>query len=241
MKKRQIYFLAIMFATLLYSCSKEESSSSNNTNTTAPNGPGLAQNVQPTGCGTYNPIYKSMEFDIVRNGNTSDILKSSLTGKDTVINGKTYHVTKIVSNGSTINGYMRKDGTKVYSFSFQPRPFELIIFDDSKTNVGDKWDAGSFSLTQQGVTVTNMYTYEVVKKYANYQLSTGLSFNDVVEVKLTLSAKYITNGQVTDGPEYDGGTQYYAKCVGIIKTFTKANPTFGMMEDLNQEVMKYKM
>lgn len=237
---------AILVATLstfFTSCSKDESASNSSGSASSP---GTANNSQPTGCGTYYPIFNNSYTTLIKVGApTSDSTRSTFIGKDTTINGKTYAVSRSTANNKTTTGYTRKDGTKVYIYSaLSPKPFELLILDESKT-VGQTWDGGSFtnSVSTGGNTseTINTYSLKVVKIHSSLSLSTGLTFNDVFEVNMTLTAETKINGVSMSKTSYDAGNQFYARCVGPIKTFTPQNPIFGFFNDLTQEVLRYKM
>lgn len=231
--------LCILFS----SCSKDDTTNNSSGSATSP---GTATNTQPSGCGTYYPIFKNSYTTLIKVGNPySDSTKSTFTGTDTTINGKTYAISRSTTNNQTTSGYVRKDGTKVYIYSgSSPKPFELLILDESKT-VGQTWDGGSFtnSITSGGniSEATNSYSLKVVKIHSSLTLSTGLTFNDVIEVNMTLNAVNKVNGVIVSTSSYDAGNQFYAKCVGPIKTFTPQNPIFGFFNDLTQEVLRYKM
>jgi hypothetical protein len=235
--------LVAALCTLFTSCSKEETSNNSSGSTTSP---GTAGNTQPSGCGTYYPIFNNSYTTLIKVGSpTSDSTRSTFIGKDTTINGKTYAVSRSVTNNQTTTGYTRKDGTKVYVYSaLSPKPFELLILDESKT-VGQTWEGGSFSNSSSAGGNTsetiNTYSLKVVKIHSSLTLGTGLTFNDVIEINMTLTAVNKVNGLTVNTSTFDAGNQFYAKCVGPIKTFTPQNPIFGFFNDLTQEVLRYKM
>jgi hypothetical protein len=235
--------LVAALCTLFTSCSKDETSSNSSGSSTSP---GSASNTQPSGCGTYYPIFNNSYTTLIKVGSpTSDSTRSTFIGKDTTINGKTYAVSRSTANNKTTTGYTRKDGTKVYIYSaLSPKPFELLILDESKT-VGQTWEGGSFSNSSSAGGNTsetiNTYSLKVVKIHSSLTLGTGLTFNDVFEVNMTLTAETKVNGLTYNKTSYDAGNQFYARCVGPIKTFTPQNPTFGFFNDLTQEVLRYKM
>jgi hypothetical protein len=241
--------IVAVLCTLIASCSKDDNTSSNtssNNNSGSTTSPGTATNTQPTGCGTYYPIFNNSYATLIKVGSpASDSTRSTFIGKDTTINGKTYAISRSVTNNKTTTGYTRKDGTKVYVYSAQsPKPFELLILDESKT-VGQTWEGGSFSNSSSSGGITsetiNTYSLKVVKIHSSLTLGTGLTFNDVFEVNMTLTAETKVNGLTYNKTSYDAGNQFYARCVGPIKTFTPQNPIFGFFNDLTQEVLRYKM
>ncbi len=235
--------LVATLSTIFTSCSKDESSSNSSGSSSSP---GTASNTQPTGCGTYYPLFNNSYTTLIKVGSpTADSTRSTYIGKDTTINGKTYAISRSTTNNQTTTGYTRKDGTKVYIYSaLSPKPFELLILDESKT-VGQTWEGGSFSniVSAGGNTseTINTYNLKVVKIHSSLSLTTGLTFNDVFEVNMTLTAVTKVNGVIMNTSTFDAGNQFYAKCVGPIKTFTPQNPTFGFFNDLTQEVLRYKM
>ncbi|MCE2962228.1 MAG: hypothetical protein ACK5UE_04440 [Chitinophagales bacterium] len=247
--KKQILNLSVLitFAFLVGSCSKEEASSGAVNSgpfptTNSPNSPNTAMNVQPTGCGTFYPMFKNSNYTFSVNGSMTDTIYGSFPGKDTTVDGKKYTILNSLqpSIGQTL-GLIRREGGKLISYSYTtPSKFELIILDETK-KVNEEWAGGQFVISNSGIEAVNSYTFKIVKQHANYTLSNGLKFNDVIEVNMKLKAETKLNGSVVGSTITDGGTQFYAKCVGVVRTFTPKNPSFGLNSDYIQEVKRYKM
>lgn len=250
--KNQILNLLVIttFAFLLGSCSKDDNSTGSGgvnsgpfPTTNSPNSPNAAVNTQPTGCGTYNPMFKGSYMTYSRNGSNTDTIYSFYVGKDTTINGKSYAISWLNSSSSNLIGYTRREGSKTISYSYlSPTPFEMVILDESK-KVNEEWNGGQFvmSIPGGGLEVTNQYTLKIVKQHSTYTLSNGLSFKDVIEVNMKLVATTKFGGATVSTVSTDAGNQFYAKCVGAIKSFTPKNTTAGIMNDLTQEIKRYKM
>jgi hypothetical protein len=247
--KKQILNLSVLiaFAFLLGSCSKEEASSGAvNTGpfptTNSPNSPNTAVNVQPTGCGTFYPMFKGSNYTFTVNGSNSDTVYGNFNGLDTTINGKKYITLNSTQlSTGTSKGFMRREGSKILSYNYvTPTPFEMTMLDESK-KVGEQWNGGQFTISVSSIETTNTYTFKIVKQHSTYTLSNGLKFNDVIEVNMSVKGETKMNGAVVATTTMDGGNQFYAKCVGVIKTFTPKNPTVGLSADYTQEVKRYKM
>ncbi|MBL7789913.1 MAG: hypothetical protein JNL75_08830 [Chitinophagales bacterium] len=249
--KNQILNLLVIttFAFLLGSCSKDDNSTGSGgvnsgpfPTTNSPNSPNAAVNTQPTGCGTFYPMFKNSNYTFSVNGSSSDTIYGSFPGTDTTVDGKKYTIlnSSQPSVGNT-RGFLRRDGGKLISYSYtSPTKFELIILDETK-KVNEEWQGGQFVISNSGIEAVNSYTLKIVKQHSSYTLSNGLKFNDVIEVNMKLKVEMKMNGAVVSSTITDGGTQFYAKCVGVIRTFTPKNPTFGLMNDYIQEVKRYKM
>lgn len=252
MKKIKLsVILTMSLGFLMNSCSKDSNTSATSSvnpgpfpTTNSSPSTGLTKNTQPTGCGTYFPMFANAYYTFSKDNSATDTSHSKVLGRDTTINGQKYSLGTATSFGTTSTSFIRRSGSKIYSYSYlSPVPFEILLMDESKA-IGESWDGGSFTLTNNvggtPVTTVNAYSFKMKAKHNSYTLGTGLSFNDVLEVTLTVTTTVNYGSSTGTKLTSDGGSVFYAKCVGAIKTFTPSNTTIGTPQIL-QELKSYKM
>lgn len=253
-----IFGISILF----HSCSKDNSTSSSSassvnsgpypTTTGTSTSPKTALNTQPTGCGTYHPMFADAWTTLSVNGSLTDTAHAKYVGRDTTIGGKKYAIGLNVTSSSlggganTSYGFTRRDGSKVYGYlatGFNVG-YDLLYLDESKA-IGDEWVGLSYTEkdTISGMVYETAMEIKVklVKAYSSYTASGGLKFNDVIEVGMTTKTTVKLNGTVFSTASVDAGSIFYARCVGLIKTFTPKNPASGISKDMTQEIIRYKM
>ncbi len=210
------YFLFATALLFIFSCKK--SSTPNNSQT---------DNYLTTSAGStwnYHEIDSSGSTPV-----NSDYTITS-TNKDSLINGRSYHVYNISSGG---NQYLNVSGNDYYQFDSLPSAlgtttFERLYLKDN-ANVGTNWTQ-DLSVTVQGVPVPVQLSYSIVEKGISRTIN-GKDYSDVIHVSTTISSSFIPAANLTTSID-----SYYAKKYGLIESSTIISLNYlGFVQNVNVE------
>ncbi|HEX8462752.1 MAG TPA: hypothetical protein VF623_15050 [Segetibacter sp.] len=163
----------------------------------------------------------------------SQTLKLTVTGRDTVANGKTYKV--ISSSDGSANTYMGKSGNDYYRFAaitgIGVQNFEELYLKDNE-NVNGTWSS-STNVLINGTTIPAQLLYTVKGKGESRTVNQVL-FKNVTHIRLDISAVFV--GTV------GGGDFYYQEGVGMIESNIAAtNPLTQQTYTSTQQLVSYEI
>lgn len=188
---KKIFASLAAFTMLMASCTKDSSSSS-------------SVNYQPSTAGstwTYhveNKINAAASFDYTL---------TSIT-KDSVINGKTYHVYSSSAGGNEYYYHSGTDYYQVASLTGVDQGLELLYLKDQA--VGTSWsESKTISITGVG-SIPTTFNYTIEDKLASYTVG-STTYSNVLKVKVTLVPTGINN--ITQNLEF-----YYAPNIGRVQS-----------------------
>lgn len=163
--------------------------------------------------------YRSV--DNINPGPPDDYTRIS-TNRDTVINGKTYHVyTNTASGESEYNGNVAKD-----YFIFQALPDELggsnveNLYLKAGAAVNASWQQ-SYPLDFSGFSFTATLTNKIIEKGITRTVN-GTTYTNVIHVKTDIGIAGLPPGTVTFTTDIH---QYYAPEFGLIESKNKIDVT----------------
>ncbi len=149
---------------------------------------------------TYQPATEgsTWQYNRIVAGLSSVDYNFICTGRDTVINSKTY---RVYSNDVDGTQFLRRDVNKYYQvLTASTNKPELLVLDADK-NVGESWVGG--------INGSDTYTYTMKEKIPAYVLD-GFTFRNVLVIR---QVRTNTSGATT----LDVDT-HYAQGVGLVKT-----------------------
>lgn len=141
------------------------------------------------------------------------------TSKDTLINGRSYH---IFNNSLGNNQYLNVTGNDYYQFDSLPAALGAIAFErlylKDNAAVGVNW-AQNLSVTLPGVPipVPVTITYSISEKGISRTVN-ATTYSDVIHVSTTISSSLIPSASLTTSIN-----SYYAKKYGLIENSTIIN------------------
>jgi len=159
----------------------------------------------------------------------SDYMITS-TAKDSLINGRSYHV---FNNSNGGNQYFNITGNDYYQFDSLPAglgaaTFERLYLKDNAA-VGVSWTQ-SLTVTMSGIPVPVTLTYNIVEKGISRTVN-GTSYSDVIHVSTSISSSLIPSASLTTSIN-----SYYAKKYGMIENSTAINLNFmGFVQNIKVE------
>lgn len=169
---------------------------------------------------TANSSWQYRVTDNVTSTNTNYTTTS--TNRDSVINGKNYHVFTNSSTGA--NEYYLISGNDYYTYRLLSlggvsTPIEALYLKDGSP-AGTVW-AQTQNLTLPGVPfpVPVTSTYTITEKGINRTVN-GTAYTNVIHITTAISSSLITSGLTTDIHSY------YAPKVGMIENTNKVNLNF---------------
>lgn len=143
-------------------------------------------------------------------------------GPEEVKNGKTYMTS--TSTNSTVKGYFRVENNKVYSLG--PNPYfgvndesEYLSMDYNKA-IGDSLEFNSINASSG---IPQKYTIIMKEKKSSFTTPTGVTYSDVLVVRVNLYINYPSVGLML----MTYSDSYYAKGIGHVYTET---PGLGNLE-----------
>lgn len=154
------------------------------------------------------------------------------TSKDSLINGKTYHVYNISSGN---NQYLNITGNDYYQFDSLPAGLGTTVFErlylKDNVNVGSGWTQ-SLTVTVPGIPfpVPITLTYNILEKGISRTVNSQ-NYSDVIHVSTTISSSLIPSANLTTSIN-----SYYARKYGLIENSTIINLNYsGIVEYVNVE------
>lgn len=150
----------------------------------------------------------------------------TLSGKDTVVNGRTY---KVYANSNGANQYYIQNSTEYYTLkSLATNILELLILKDN-VDVNATWTSSQVLSGLSGLpgglsSATINATYKVESKGAT-RVVNGTTYSNVIKVRADLVAPFPIIGNLQLGYF----EIYFAKNIGIIENNTQlSNATMGL-------------
>jgi hypothetical protein len=205
---KKILFGGILLSLMTISCSKDGGEEDD----------GTTEVYLHTAAGSsWN--YRSV--DNINPGPPEDYTRTS-TSRDTIINGRTYHVyTNSTSGESEYNGNVGKD-----YFIFQALPDELggtdveNLYLKAGTAVNGSWDQ-QYPLDYSGFSFTATITNKIIEKGLSKTVN-GVAYTNVIHVKTDIAIAGLPPGTVTFTTDIH---QYYAPKFGLIESKSKIDFT----------------
>ncbi len=184
----------------------------------------------------YSPLTtgSSWTYDYTENASAKQPFTLTVTGKDTVVNGRTYKV--LTSSDDTENKYLAKSDSNYYRFaSFADiGSFEELYLKDNR-DVNSTWtSAQTFNYSGSAIPANLIYT---VKEKGVSHTVNGTAYNDVIHIRLDISVMLPIIGNSNIG----GGDFYYAKDIGLIENSISVGAlgqTFTSTEQLTAHQIK---
>ncbi len=157
------------------------------------------------------------------------------TGKDSSINGRSYHV--FTNSSGSANEYYNITGNDYYNFRSLPSALgganvENIYLKDNAA-VGSNWSQ-SYPITVSGfalnATLTNTITEKGISKTVK-----GISYNDVIHVTTTVAVT-VSGIPLPSGALTTDIQTYYAGKFGMVQSINIINLNFsGITDSTNQQ------
>lgn len=152
------------------------------------------------------------------------------TSKDSLINGRTFHVYNISSGG---NQYLNITGNDYYQFDSLPAGIGAAVFErlylKDNASAGITWTQ-SLTITVPGIPlpVPVTLTYQIAEKGISRSVN-GQNYSDVIHVSTTISSSLIPPANLTTSIN-----SYYAKKYGLIENSTLLNLNYlGIVQNIN--------
>lgn len=159
--------------------------------------------------------------------------KITSSAKDTLINGKTYHVYNNSAGGSQ---YLNKTGLNYYQFDSLPSgfgsgTFERLYLKDSAYS-GTSWNQTQ-NVMVPGFTFSIPVTlnYKIAERDISKNVN-NINYSNVIHVQATISSVLIPSAALSSSID-----SYYAPKYGLIESSTKINLNYmGLVENVNLSV-----
>lgn len=171
-------------------------------------------------------------YQIVNNGGTGPMTATitiTSTAKDTIINGKSYH---IFNNSSGGNQYINITGHDYYQFDSLPIPTapafdRLYLKDDVPVNTS--WTQNlNISIPNLPLAIPVVLT-NTVKEKGISRMVNNISYSEVIYVQTAITSVLIPAGSLTSNID-----SYYAKKYGLIENSSVIRLNFsGISENID--------
>ncbi|MEO6732172.1 MAG: hypothetical protein ABIN01_13225 [Ferruginibacter sp.] len=171
--------------------------------------------------------------------NTAPIGTSTFTltssGKDSTINGKTYHV--FTNSSGTANEYFNISGNDYYTFRSLPPALgttsvEYLYLKDNAA-AGTSWSQ-SFPITLSGVAL-NANLINTITQKGLTKIVKGVTYNDVIHVTTTVSATFMGIPLPASAIQTDIQS-FYAGKYGMVQSINKINVNYaGITNNSDQQ------
>ena len=160
----------------------------------------------------YSPLTagSTWTYNYTENASANLPFTLTVTGKDTVVNSRTYKV--LTSSDATQNKYLAKSDSNYYRFASFANigSFEELYLKDNR-DVNGTWTATQ-TFNYSGSAIPANLTYLVKEKGVSRTVN-GTVYNSVIHVRLDISVMLPIIGNSNIG----GGDFYYAKDIGLIE------------------------
>lgn len=145
------------------------------------------------------------------------------TNRDTVINGRSYHV--YTNSNGNISEYYNISGSEYYQYRDLPSilgggKVEALYLKDNLA-VGGTWSQ-NFSILFSGVTVPITLTYSILEK-GGAKTVNGINYTDVIGVRTSIA---VNNPLIPPTAVTSDIKSYYARKVGLIQSENKVVVNF---------------
>lgn len=178
----------------------------------------------PAVTGDYQPLTTGSEWNYTVTGTNAGAFKVTATGKDSVINGRTY---KVFVNSSAANEYYYKSSGDYFRYNsikeLNNQLVEVLYLKDNLAK-GQQWTETKTVNINVGpplgtVPVTVQFVFTVTEKGIDHIVD-GVTFKDVIKITAVPSFSVLVLGSPTPVPSTSDLQYFYSKNIGLIYSKT---------------------